>query len=86
MDDVCSRCRFGRIRTTTACFIGNLDGYPLVVPTIPAYSCDICGWIEYDADVLWALDNLIQQPDLPFEIALSKGKHKDSISARVSVN
>ena len=86
MDDVCERCRFGRISTTTACFVGKLGRHPLVVSAIPAYACDMCGLLEYDADALRTLDNLIRQPESPPTIVRPRIKGADGVSAIVSVN
>ena len=86
MDDVCERCRFGRISATTACFIGKLGNDPLVVSAIPAYACDMCGLLEYDPEALRALDNLIRQPESAPTMVRPRIKGADGVSAIVSVN
>lgn len=85
MDEVCDRCRFGRISTTTACYIGKVGSIPLIMPATLAYVCDICGWIEYDAATVQALDNLVQQPETPPTMICAKSKRADSVSTIVTV-
>lgn len=33
----------------------------MVIPNAPAYSCDICGHMEYDAGFLQKLDHLLNR-------------------------
>lgn len=61
MNNVCPRCQFGRCKPTTAPFVTDFAGQPLVLSSVPASACDVCGWLEYDNDFLRDLHTLIEQ-------------------------
>jgi YgiT-type zinc finger domain-containing protein len=61
MRDICYQCHFGRTKKVTATYVATHNGMPLVVPDVPAYSCDVCGAMEYDADILRELHHLLRQ-------------------------
>jgi YgiT-type zinc finger domain-containing protein len=61
MFDTCTRCSFGRIRPTTAPYVIDYFGQPLVFPNAPAHACDVCGEMAYDAAFLYEFDQLIDQ-------------------------
>ncbi|MBK6712775.1 MAG: hypothetical protein IPG51_20970 [Chloroflexi bacterium] len=57
----CDLCRIGRCQPTKAPFIYWVDKYVMVLPNAPAYSCDICGQLQYDEDFLDSMDILLQE-------------------------
>lgn len=58
---VCRECGIGRIRPTTAPFIIDYMGQPLVVPQAPAHACDVCRYLSYDTAFLFEFDHLMGQ-------------------------
>jgi YgiT-type zinc finger domain-containing protein len=65
----CEQCRIGHYRSTKAAFIYWVDAQVLVMPNAPAYTCDICGQIQYEAAFLSKIDILLQEMEkgLPTE-------------------
>lgn len=52
MVQLCPQCHIGRIQLGNAPFIATFRGRPLVLPDAPAYTCDYCDYMEFDADFL----------------------------------
>lgn len=57
----CEHCRIGHSQQTAVPYIQWLNGQIVVMPDVPATSCDICGWMEYDAGYIQKLDHLLNQ-------------------------
>jgi len=57
----CEQCRIGHCQPTTAPYIYWIKKQVLVMPNAPAYSCDICGQLQYDASFLTTLEMLLQE-------------------------
>ncbi len=57
----CPKCSFGRIRPTTAPYILDYFGHPLIFPEAPAHGCDVCRYLIYDTTFLFELDHLMDQ-------------------------
>jgi YgiT-type zinc finger domain-containing protein len=55
----CEFCRIGHYESVVAPYIQWLDGHIMVIPNAPAYSCDICGHMEYDLRFVQQLDKLL---------------------------
>jgi YgiT-type zinc finger domain-containing protein len=57
----CELCRIGRCQPIAAPYIYWVGKQVLVLPNAPAYLCDICGQLHYDAYFLNALDILLRE-------------------------
>lgn len=57
----CELCRIGYSRPITAPYIYWVGKQVLVLPNAPAYLCDICGHLQYDAHFLSTLDILLNE-------------------------
>lgn len=55
----CEYCRIGHYEDIVTPYIQWLDGHIMVIPNAPAYSCDICGHMEYDPYFMQRLDQLL---------------------------
>jgi YgiT-type zinc finger domain-containing protein len=59
--DSCELCRIGHCQPITAPYIYWVDRQVLVLPNAPAFLCDICGQLWYDAHFLNMLDILLNE-------------------------
>ncbi len=57
----CEHCRIGHIQSTLTPYIQWLDGQIMIIPNAPASSCDVCGYMEYDAIFIHKLNHLLAQ-------------------------
>jgi len=57
----CQHCRIGHYELVTAPYVQWLDGRILVIPDAPAFSCDICGQMEYDYEFMIQLQYLLSR-------------------------
>ena len=70
----CEQCRIGHCRPTTAPYIYWIKRQVLVLPNAPAYSCDSCGQLQYDAGFLMTLEMLLQELEFS-SLAEKPAKH-----------
>jgi YgiT-type zinc finger domain-containing protein len=62
----CPHCRAGNLRRRTVNYANWHAGLYVVVPNLPAWSCDVCALCQIDADAVQRLIPLIgpvTQPD-----------------------
>ncbi len=57
----CEYCHIGHYETTYSPYVHWYRGKIMVIPNAPAYSCDICGHMEYDADFIHKLNHLLNR-------------------------
>lgn len=57
----CEYCHIGHIQSTLVPYLQWLEGQIMVIPNAPAFSCDICGYMEYDGDFVQKLDHLLER-------------------------
>ncbi len=63
----CPNCRTGNLRRRTVNYANWHAGQYVVVPNLPAWSCDVCALCQIDADALQRLLPLIgpvTRPDM----------------------
>ncbi|MFN8378127.1 MAG: hypothetical protein U0452_05600 [Anaerolineae bacterium] len=63
----CPRCQIGVLRAELATYAGVYRGLFISAPSVPCYTCDICGHREFDERALAYLDALVGQLSLPHE-------------------
>ncbi len=57
----CQHCRIGHYQSIQVPYIQWHNGRILVMPHAPASSCDVCGYMEYDAAFIYKLDYLLDK-------------------------
>ncbi len=72
----CPRCQAGILHLRYVTYYTRLDDELLVVPNFPAWQCDVCGYLEYDAAALNHLHVLLSAPLQHEHRAARKGKSK----------
>lgn len=70
----CPRCQIGVLRPEQATYAGVYRGLFISAPSVPCYSCDICGHREFDERALAYLEALVGQLSLPHEPARPPAK------------
>jgi YgiT-type zinc finger domain-containing protein len=55
----CEFCRIGHYEDVVVPYIQWVNGQIMVIPNAPAYSCDICGYMEYDVHFMQKLNQLL---------------------------
>lgn len=55
----CEFCRIGHYEDVVSPYIQWINGQIMVIPNAPAYSCDICGYMEYDFRFMQKLNHLL---------------------------
>lgn len=61
----CPRCQIGNLNATTATYSATFNGMLLSVPNVPAWKCDICGYLEFEDDALAQIEGLVGHFGLP---------------------
>lgn len=56
---VCSRCQIGHLRPGLYPFTRVYNGMLVSIPDMPSFTCDVCGFVEYDASSLAGLETLV---------------------------
>lgn len=51
-DPTCNECQVGTLATSRITYMTRFGGRLLTVPNFPAWRCNVCGWVEYDASAL----------------------------------
>lgn len=64
--EVCLHCYFGRIKPGKRSFAAHTSGKPVMVPDVPAWICDVCGFTIYDPASLVNLHRLLTNPAKSF--------------------
>ncbi|MBK8025430.1 MAG: YgiT-type zinc finger protein [Chloroflexi bacterium] len=70
----CPRCQIGTMQPTQASYSTVYRSALLSVPNIPAWSCDICAYLEYDDDAMARLEALVGEYILTNETARANPK------------
>jgi YgiT-type zinc finger domain-containing protein len=68
----CPRCHVGALDAVTVTYSAVYRGALFSVPAVPAWLCDICGYIEYDEATMERLEALVgetlmERPDAGME-------------------
>ena len=73
----CEQCRIGHYQPIAAPYMRWLDDQIMVIPNVPAYTCDVCGQMQYDADFLQKLQYLLDR--LTSDLPASKSATRPSV-------
>lgn len=57
----CEYCHIGHYELSYSPYVHLYQGKIMVIPNAPAYSCDICGHMEYDDSFLQKLNHLLNR-------------------------
>jgi YgiT-type zinc finger domain-containing protein len=57
----CEYCHIGHYELSFSPYVHWYHGKIMVIPNAPAYSCDICGHMEYDENFLQKLNHLLNR-------------------------
>lgn len=62
----CPRCQHGRCHAQAATYARVEDGQMIVVPAMPVYVCDVCGYTEFEREAVAHVSRLLgsEAPDL----------------------
>ncbi len=72
----CLTCRIGTLQRKLAPYAGWHGGEFVVIPTLPAWLCDVCGERTYDQATLDSLLSLIGPPlPMPDDVASTGAQH-----------
>lgn len=61
MSNICQQCHIGRIHPIRTVYCAPFGDQVLVRPNAPAFSCDVCGYLEYDAVFLRDFRRMLNQ-------------------------
>lgn len=74
----CPECRLGTARPTPVFYCGRAAGLFLTVPDFPAWTCDVCGFREYDAKALHELETVVRAQGRPQRLAPDRRANEDA--------
>ena len=57
----CPRCQVGQCQCSLAPYLTVHDGMLVSVPDTPVWTCDICGYYEFEREAVSRLEKLMQQ-------------------------
>lgn len=60
MEINCEACRIGHFQPVHAPYLQRIGSEMLIISDAPAYNCDICGKLIYDAEFMSQLDFLLE--------------------------
>ncbi|MBC8171947.1 MAG: hypothetical protein H7X77_09745 [Anaerolineae bacterium] len=55
----CPRCQIGHCHPGKSTYTRVFNGQVVSIPSITVYTCDVCGYQEYDRDALLRLQSLM---------------------------
>lgn len=58
-DELCPRCRYGRIRSNPQPYVRVFRGHVFSVPDAICLTCDVCDYCEYEALVIGIMGKMI---------------------------
>jgi YgiT-type zinc finger domain-containing protein len=70
----CPRCHVGALAAVTVTYSAVYRGALFSVPNVPAWLCDICGYIEYDEVTMERLEMLVGETLMDRADAGTEGK------------
>lgn len=78
----CPRCQVGHCQRSTAPYL-RVHGNRLVnVPDMPIWTCDICGFFEYEREALARLESLMTRPNAAPRVRRTKTKVQTNRTSR----
>jgi len=61
---LCPQCQIGHQQPVRLTYVRVERGMVISVPDMPAQTCDVCGFQEFERESLWRLEALIGQVGL----------------------
>lgn len=59
--DKCDECYIGRCKPVSLTYMRKVGRHIVMLPDAPAYRCDMCGNIEFDAGFLLTMQVLLEK-------------------------
>lgn len=56
---LCPQCQIGHLQAGKMTYVRVMDGMMMSVPDTLAYTCDVCGYQEFDRDTVAHIDTLV---------------------------
>ncbi|MCA9972548.1 MAG: hypothetical protein KC425_20140 [Anaerolineales bacterium] len=63
--EICEHCGVGRYVPTRLPYLDHSGGQLIIFPNAPAFACDVCKHMYYDAHFLYRMDYLLDQLSRP---------------------
>jgi YgiT-type zinc finger domain-containing protein len=81
---MCPRCQIGRCQPGQITYVRMYNGMLLTVPNMQVYTCDVCGYEEFEPEAIERLDSLAPETDFSPEEAwhVSKPSTADIIDVQ----
>lgn len=70
----CPRCQIGNLQAGTATYTYVYNGMLLSVPGMPAWTCDLCQYQEFDYDAVARIEALVGHVGMPSDPARPASK------------
>lgn len=59
---LCPQCQIGHLQRGQKTYVRVIAGMVISVPGMPALTCDVCGYEEFERNALFEVDALVEQP------------------------
>lgn len=56
---LCPQCQIGHLHASKMTYVRVIEGMMMSVPDTLAYTCDVCGYQEFDRDAVAHVDALV---------------------------
>ena len=67
VDDVCPRCRIGRIHLGRRPYLELYQGHLFTIPDATTYECDVCDWVEFDEGIVQLIGDMVFGASIPLD-------------------
>ena len=61
----CQICRIGRFQPTQAAYMRIVQQQAVTIPNAPAFKCDVCNEVFFEAQFVQKIDYLLEQKPQP---------------------
>lgn len=58
---LCPQCQIGHLQTSRLTYVRVVDGMVMSVPEMPAHTCDVCGFQEFERSLVAHVEALVGQ-------------------------
>ena len=61
INTTCPKCHVGKFNQKRITTFPALEGHTIMVPNVPVWQCDICGWSQFEPEVAQWLDQMTKR-------------------------